>query len=120
MNKCPRCSLNLNEMTKQEAISQLKELIEDRKSFMAGDYDECFEKDVQALEYAIKELERAAQEVPVQEHSERLEVVNKKLNINIEVECIDLNELREVVDKIKDIVEKECNCTCTLNVKINH
>lgn len=52
-------------MNRKEVINQLKELIEDRKSFMVGDYDEVYDKDVQALEYVIKEL--TAQEVPVQE-----------------------------------------------------
>lgn len=52
-------------MNRKEVINQLKELIEDRKSFMVGDYDEVYDKDVQALEHAIKEL--TAQEVPVQE-----------------------------------------------------
>lgn len=52
-------------MKKEEVIGQLKELIEDRRSFMLGDYDECYDKDVQALEHAIKKL--TAQEVPVQE-----------------------------------------------------
>ncbi|MBS5886021.1 hypothetical protein [Clostridium sp.] len=54
-------------MNRKEVINQLKELIEDRKSFMVGDYDEVYDKDVQALEYVIKEL--TAQEVPVQEQS---------------------------------------------------
>lgn len=54
-------------MKREEVISRLEELIEDRKSFMVGDYDKCYDKDVQALEYAIKEIERTAQEVPVQE-----------------------------------------------------
>lgn len=52
-------------MNRKEVIKQLEELIEDRKSFMVGDYDEVYDKDVQALEYVIKEL--TAQEVPVQE-----------------------------------------------------
>lgn len=52
-------------MKKEEVIGQLKELREDRRSFMLGDYDECYDKYVQALEYAIKKL--TAQEVPVQE-----------------------------------------------------
>jgi hypothetical protein len=68
-------------MNRKEVINQLKELIEDRKSFMVGDYDEVYDKDVQALEYAIKEL--TAQEVPVQEQLKTLEFINKELNINL-------------------------------------
>lgn len=63
-------------MKREEVVKQLKELIEDRKSFMAGDYDDCYDKDVQALEYAIKELERTAQEVPVQEQLDLIEANN--------------------------------------------
>ncbi len=55
------------EMNREEAIKQLKDLIEDRKAFCAGDYDPIFDKDIEALEYAIKELEKTALEVPVQE-----------------------------------------------------
>ncbi|MPN41361.1 hypothetical protein SDC9_188906 [bioreactor metagenome] len=46
-------------MNRKEVINQLKELIEDRKSFMVGDYDEVYDKDVQALECAIEELEES-------------------------------------------------------------
>ena len=59
-------------MKREEVINQLKELIEDRKSFMIGEYDDCYDKDVQYLEFAIRELERTAQEVPVQEQSIKL------------------------------------------------
>ena len=31
-------------MNRKEVINQLKELIEDRKSFMVGDYDEVYDK----------------------------------------------------------------------------
>lgn len=54
-------------MKREEAIKQLKDLIEDRKAFCAGDYDKVFDEDIEALEYAIKELEKTAHEVPVQE-----------------------------------------------------
>ncbi|MBS6501606.1 MAG: hypothetical protein KH415_08240 [Clostridium sp.] len=54
-------------MDNKQAIKELKELIEDRKSYLVGDYDKSFERHIQALEYAIEELERTAQEVPVQE-----------------------------------------------------
>lgn len=45
-------------MNRKEVISQLEELIDDRRSFMVGDYKDCFDKDVRALEYAIKELKK--------------------------------------------------------------
>lgn len=51
-------------MKREEAINQLKDLIEDRKSFMVGDYDGVYDKDVQALECAIKELTNKREFVP--------------------------------------------------------
>ena len=40
------------------------------------------------------------------------------LALNIEVKLMQIKELKEVVEEVKNIVEKECNCTCTLNVRI--
>lgn len=74
-------------MNRKEVINQLKELIEDRKSFMVGDYDEVYDKDVQALEHAIKEL--TAPEVPVQEQSV---VINLKINNRFSLQKL-LNQL---------------------------
>lgn len=68
-------------MNRKEVINQLKELIEDRKSFMVGDYDEVYDKDVQALEYAIKEL--TAQEVPVQEQLLEIKIDGKTIASSI-------------------------------------
>lgn len=52
-------------MNNNEVIKELEEIIEDRKSYLAGDYDKSFERHIQALEYAIKELEKVTPEVPV-------------------------------------------------------
>lgn len=52
-------------MLNKEVIEQLRSLKAHCES-MRGSGEE-WEKDVQALEYAITELERTAQEVPVQE-----------------------------------------------------
>ena len=52
-------------MSNKEVIEQLKSLKSHCESMKES--GEEWEKDVQALEYAIKELERTAQEVPVQE-----------------------------------------------------
>ena len=57
-------------MLKKEVIEQLKSLKAHCESMKES--GEEWEKDVQALEYAIKELERTAQEVPVQEQSQPL------------------------------------------------
>ena len=76
-------------MKREEVINQLKELIEDRKSFMIGEYDDCYDKDVQSLEFAIRELERTAQEVPVQEQS-------KQINISIDGEILAKKTIRNL------------------------
>ena len=75
MNKCPRCKneklregqkfcqmcgFNLN-MNKENAITSLKKLVDENKLL--------YPSERQAIEYAILELERTAQEVPVQEQS---------------------------------------------------
>ncbi|MGG7059875.1 zinc ribbon domain-containing protein [Clostridium tertium] len=75
MNKCPRCEneklredqnfcqicgIKLN-MNKENAIISLKKLADENKLL--------YPHERQAIEYAIKELERTAQEVPVQEQS---------------------------------------------------
>lgn len=46
-------------MTDIEKIEQLKSLIGDRKSFLSNDpeFDEIFLRDIEALEWAVKELE---------------------------------------------------------------
>ena len=51
-------------MNKKEALNQLKSLHYDLEHFQEI---ESKEEDVKALEYAINELEKTAQEVPVQE-----------------------------------------------------
>lgn len=49
-------------MNRESAVKILKDML--------GDYkDNNLSKDKEALEYAIKEIERTAQEVPVQEQS---------------------------------------------------
>lgn len=42
------------------------------------------------------------------------------LIVNIEVKVADLKEYKEILKEVKDSLEKECNCTCTLNVKIGN
>ena len=46
-------------MTNEEAIKQLEELIEDRKSFCEGDdeHDETYRSDIVALRRAVKALD---------------------------------------------------------------
>jgi uncharacterized protein YqgV (UPF0045/DUF77 family) len=53
-------------MNKTEVIEQLKDL-RAHCEYQATSGETIFSDDMQALEYAINELERTAQEVPVQE-----------------------------------------------------
>ncbi|MEW9939375.1 hypothetical protein AB2T96_18680 [Clostridium butyricum] len=54
-------------MNNKQAIEQLKDLKKDRESFLTKDADEVYTKDIEAIDIAIRTLERTAQEVPVQE-----------------------------------------------------
>lgn len=80
MNKCPRCKnekiregqnfcqicgLRLEELSKKQVIECLEKL-KDQYECIYGDE---FTFEISCLEYAIKELERTAQEVLVQEQS---------------------------------------------------
>lgn len=42
----------------------------------------------------------------------------KKLDIKIQISLNELNALEEVLNKINELLKKECNCTCTLEVAI--
>ena len=67
-------------MNRQEAIRQLIDLHYKFRNYCEV---ETTEADVQVLEYAINELERTAQEVPVQEQPKTLEFINKEFDINL-------------------------------------
>lgn len=43
-----------------------------------------------------------------------------KLDIKIQINLKDLSEVKEVIKEVKEILEKECNCTCTLDLTIIH
>ena len=45
-------------MTIEEAREQLKDLIRDRESFIVGDDDEIYRKDVEAIEKALELFEK--------------------------------------------------------------
>lgn len=45
-------------MTFEEAKKQLEELIQDRKSFIVGDDDEIYRKDIEALKKAVEVLDK--------------------------------------------------------------
>lgn len=82
-------------MDNTKAIKELKEIIEDRKSYLVGDYDKSFEKHIQALEYAIKELEKAS----------KLTNIKEMLN-----EAIELWGANDIVTKmLSQRLDKEIN-----------
>ena len=74
-------------MSNKEVIEQLESLKAHCESMRES--GEEWEKDVRALEYAIRELERTAQEVPVQEQS-------KKINISIDGEILAQKTIRNL------------------------
>lgn len=41
-----------------------------------------------------------------------------KLDLQIKLNLESLEQLEESIKRIKNITEKECNCTCTLEVTI--
>ena len=90
MNKCPRCGSeklvkNQNfcqicglrlDMKREGVIVSLKRLLDDNPLI--------YPCERQAIEYAIRELERTAQEVPVQEQSiDWIEKLAKELSIHL-------------------------------------
>lgn len=93
MNKCPRCE---NEKIKddykycpmcgcklvisnEEAIERLEDIILETKSFMDGEHDECFDRELLALEYAISVIKRTTQEVSVQEQLIKVTLDNREI-----------------------------------------
>ena len=42
-----------------------------------------------------------------------------KLDLQINLNLESLDQLKQSIEKIKDMTKKECNCTCTLNVTIS-
>lgn len=65
-------------MSNKEVIEQLKSLKAHCESMKES--GEEWDKDAQALEYAIKELERTAQEVTVQEQLNQISTGSKNIN----------------------------------------
>lgn len=108
-------------MNRKEVINQLKKLIEDRKSFMVGDYDEVYDKDVQVLEYAIKEL--TAQEVPVQEQNkfvpENSNGICKDTNKCINPQNNYLHEIEELCKPIYAYLKNNYDPHCSLSISDN-
>lgn len=64
-------------MLNKEVIEQLRSLKAHCESMKES--GEEWEKDIQALEYAIEELERTAQEVPVQEQYVTFKIDSKEI-----------------------------------------
>lgn len=43
---------------------------------------------------------------------------NNDINIYIDVEIKKIDGLKDVLKEVKEILKKECNVTCTLNIKV--
>lgn len=99
-----------NAMTKEEVIKQLNLLIEDRKAFCAGDYDPIFDKDIEALKYAIKKLEKTALEVPVQEQF-------RSSNLKANIKSNGLDMLKNI--STDSSLKLDTICTDKTSVEIN-
>lgn len=93
-------------MNREEAIKQLKDLIEDRKAFCAGDYDPIFDRDIEALKYAVNELEKVTLQMPFKEEKDKelqKYLIKFKKNIYSKVEK---EFLEEKVIEIGNIIIK--------------
>lgn len=77
-------------MNKEKTLMQLKDLLYNFENFESV---ETTEDDVQALKHAIDELERTAQEVPVQEQYVTLKIDGS------EIGKIALKQIREMQKK---------------------
>ena len=94
-NFCPICRLNLKDINQEKAIRGLNII---KKSFAEhksknGKEEKLRQEYVQILEYAIKELERTAKEVPVQEQYVTLKIDGS------EIGKVALNRIREMQKK---------------------
>lgn len=114
-------------MELEEAKEQLKDLINDRKSFLSGDaeHDEIYLKDIEALEIAIAEL-HAIQNLLDEKNDEidRLQKENEELK-DIDLTIVHLkgvcdekerwrNKIREMLEDYKKGVDcTYCNNTCS-------
>ena len=84
-NYCPVCGRVINQTAKEAAIEMLKTMRDFHIDQECDDSErENFKLScVVALELAIRELERTAPEVPVQEQPKTLEFINKEFDINL-------------------------------------
>lgn len=83
-------------MNNKQAIEQLKDLKKDRESFLTKDADEVYTKDIEAIDIAIRTLERTAQEVPVQEQLiEKLKYLSNSID----------SAISEVVQNLKSTID---------------
>ena len=90
-------------MSNKEVINQLESLKAHCESMRES--GEEWEKDVRALEYAIRELERTAQEVPVQEQS--------TIYVNLDEDFT--KEIVATISKLNKLLNQECITTTYQN-----
>lgn len=84
-NYCPVCGLLISQDHRKTVISNLRVIRDGFKEM------ECYDSETEetklvsicSLDVAIRELERTAPEVPVQEQPKTLEFINKEFDINL-------------------------------------
>ena len=88
---CPICGLDLKDKQRATVIKNLKFIKSWHEMTKPEDSEQEYLKVtcINTLEYAIRELERTAQEVPVQEQS-------KKINISIDGEILAQKTIRNL------------------------
>ena len=94
-NFCPICRLNLK-MNREKALKRAIELKEHSEEFESVSF---LDGDTEFFEYVIRELERTAPEVPVQEQSEFNKEISRENHVKKGLEIIIENS-----KKIKEIL----------------
>jgi hypothetical protein len=92
-------------MNKEEMLMQLNDLLYNFKNCKKVD---STKDDVQALEYAIKEIERTAQEVPVQEQSVITIDMDKSFVAEVNEKLMSItSELNELLEQTPKVVTSQ-------------
>ncbi len=84
-------------MTKEEAYNQLKDLIEDRKSFLSGDNkaDDLFLKDIESIKIALEIIEKINEIKEYINNTTTMIVSGKAMKLSEEISGRDILEIIE-------------------------
>lgn len=105
------------EMSKDEVVDQLKELIAVTESFMVGEYEDFFDKDKKALESAIEAIRTKDTENILAENIEVMRNQIKKVEAN---ELIYSQERAETITKLSKEIRKCINMKNFIEVSSRH